>query len=296
LRAIGRKVESHYRCAQDIEWAIDSADARVWLLQSRPGNRLVGEGQRTGGTRSRQSARARHVGLRRPQVSGGDAQVRGVMFDVDGTLLLSDRTLGSYEVLPGAIETLTALKERSIPFVLLTNGSAYPPAEQAAKLRKIGLPVEDAQMITPSSVTAHVLSRRGTRRALVLGTRGVGHALVEAGIETVYSGEPRASEVDAVYVGWHPGLRHEGHRGGVPRHLGWRATLRGLRRARSSRRSRGARSVTPMPSWARSAGSRRHASSSRASPLCTRRGSSRDNSACRSATSASSATIRSSRS
>ncbi len=36
LWAIGRKVESHYRCAQDIEWAIDSADARVWLLQSRP--------------------------------------------------------------------------------------------------------------------------------------------------------------------------------------------------------------------------------------------------------------------
>jgi len=126
------------------------------------------------------------------------------MFDVDGTLLLSDRSLGSYEVLPGAIETLTALRERSIPFVLLTNGSAYPPAEQAAKLRKVGLPVDDGQMITPSSVTAYLLSRRGIRRTLVLGTRGVGHALVEAGIETVYSGEPRASEVEAVYVGWHP--------------------------------------------------------------------------------------------
>ena len=93
------------------------------------------------------------------------------MFDVDGTLLLSDRSLGSYEVLPGAIETLTALRERSIPFVLLTNGSAYPPAEQAAKLRKVGLPVDDAQMITPSSVTAFLLSRRGIRRTLVLGTR-----------------------------------------------------------------------------------------------------------------------------
>jgi len=126
------------------------------------------------------------------------------MFDVDGTLLLSDRSLGSYEVLPGAIETLSALRERLIPFVLLTNGSAYPPAEQAAKLRKAGLPVDDGQMITPSSVTAFLLSRRGIRRTLVLGTRGVGHALVEAGIETVYSGEPRASEVEAVYVGWHP--------------------------------------------------------------------------------------------
>ncbi len=131
-------------------------------------------------------------------------EMRGLMFDVDGTLLLSDRALGGYEVLPGAIEVLTALRERAFPFVLLTNGSNYPPAEQAAKLRKSGLPVEDAQMITPSSVAAEHMSRRGIRRVLVLGTRGVGHALLEAGIETVYTGEPRAAEVDAVYVGWHP--------------------------------------------------------------------------------------------
>ena len=126
------------------------------------------------------------------------------MFDVDGTLLLSDRSLGTYELLPGAVETLTALKERAFPFVLLTNGSGYAPADQAAKLRKAGLPVDDAQMITPSSVTAEHMSRRGIRRALVLGTRGVGHALAQTGIETVYTGEPRAAEVDAVYVGWHP--------------------------------------------------------------------------------------------
>ena len=59
-------------------------------------------------------------------------------------------------------------------------------------------------MITPSSVTAEHMSRHGIHRALVLGTRGVGHALREAGIETTYTGEPRASEVEAVYVGWHP--------------------------------------------------------------------------------------------
>jgi len=130
--------------------------------------------------------------------------IDGLMFDVDGTLLLSDRSLGGYELLPGAAETLTALKERGVPFVLLTNGSAYPPAEQAARLRALGLPVGDAQMITPSSVTAEHMSRHGVRRALVLGTRGVGHALREAGVETTYTGEPRASAVDAVYVGWHP--------------------------------------------------------------------------------------------
>jgi HAD superfamily hydrolase (TIGR01450 family) len=126
------------------------------------------------------------------------------MFDVDGTLLLSDRALGGYELLPGAIEVLTALRERTFPFALLTNGSHYPPAEQAAKLRRSGLPVDDDQMITPSSVAAEYMCRHGLLRVLVLGTRGVGHALAEAGIETVYTGELRAAEVDAVYVGWHP--------------------------------------------------------------------------------------------
>lgn len=130
--------------------------------------------------------------------------IKGLMFDVDGTLLLSDRTLGGFEVLPGAIEVLSTLRERGFPFVLLTNGSHYPPAEQAAKLRRAGLAVEDRQMITPSSVTAEHMCRHGIRRVLVIGTRGVGHALAEVGIETAYTGEPRAAEVDAVYVGWHP--------------------------------------------------------------------------------------------
>lgn len=128
----------------------------------------------------------------------------GFMFDVDGTLLLSDRSLGGYQVLPGAVEVLTILKQRGIPYVVLTNGSAYPPPEQAAKLRGIGLPVEDSQMLTPSSVTADYMVRKGIKRVLVLGIRGVGYALAEAGITTVYPGEPDATQVDAVYVGWFP--------------------------------------------------------------------------------------------
>ena len=126
------------------------------------------------------------------------------MFDVDGTLLLSDRSLGAYEPLPGAAETLTALKQRGVPFVLLTNGSAYAPAEQAAKLRKIGLPVEDTQMITPSSVTAEHMVRHGIRHALVLGGAGVGQSLRDAGITTSHALEPVSTPIDAVYVGWHP--------------------------------------------------------------------------------------------
>ena len=130
--------------------------------------------------------------------------LKGFMFDLDGTLLLSDRSLGGYEVLPGAVEVLNTLKERSVPFVILTNGSAYPPADQAAKLRKLGLAVADEQMLTPSSVAADHMSRNGVKRALILGTRGVGHALAESGIEIVFTGEAGTSEAQAVYVGWHP--------------------------------------------------------------------------------------------
>jgi 4-nitrophenyl phosphatase len=126
------------------------------------------------------------------------------MFDLDGTLLLSDRSLGAYEILPGAAELLTTLARLQFPFVVLTNGSAYPPAEQAAKLRHHGLPVADEQMLTPSSVAADLMTRRGVRRTLVLGTPGVGHALRAAGVATLYTGEPGCREVDAVFVGWHP--------------------------------------------------------------------------------------------
>ncbi len=128
----------------------------------------------------------------------------GYMFDVDGTLVLGDRSGHGYQVLPGAREVLAALKAKSIPFVLLTNGSAYPASVQAPRLREVGLPVEDWQMLTPSSVTADYLARKGVKSALILGTPGVGHALAEKGIALKFTGEPGADRVDAVYVGWHP--------------------------------------------------------------------------------------------
>jgi 4-nitrophenyl phosphatase len=130
--------------------------------------------------------------------------IRGYMFDVDGTLILSDRGLGGYALLPGAVEVLESLRARGIPYVAFTNGSAYPPAEQAAKLRALGLPIGDHQMLTPSSVAAELMSARGVKSALVLGTKGVGHCLAERGISLRFTGEPDADRADAVYVGWHP--------------------------------------------------------------------------------------------
>lgn len=142
--------------------------------------------------------------LNRTAASATPPRLKGLMFDLDGTLLLSDRSLGGYEILPGAAELLAELARRAFPFVVLTNGSAYPPAEQAAKLRSAGLPVPDDCMLTPSSVAADLMVRSGVRRALILGSPGVGQALRDARIDTVQVDERGERDVQAVYVGWYP--------------------------------------------------------------------------------------------
>lgn len=142
--------------------------------------------------------------MSRPRSGPKGGKVQAYMFDVDGTLILSDRALGSYRALPGAAETLQALADRGVPYVVFTNGSAWPPPEQAAKLRALGLPVSDEQMLTPSSVAADLMMRRNVRSALVLGSPGVGWQLQQAGIETRFTGGDGAEQAEAVYVGWHP--------------------------------------------------------------------------------------------
>ncbi len=133
--------------------------------------------------------------------------IEGLMLDLDGTLLLSNSSLSGYALLPGAVEVLNELKARGIPFVVLTNGTAYPAAEHAPKLRALGLPISDDALFTPSSVAADLMPRRGVKQALVLGTDGVGHPLREAGIQTLFTGQDGAEHAQAVYIGWHPDCR-----------------------------------------------------------------------------------------
>lgn len=132
------------------------------------------------------------------------APVHGVMFDLDGTLILSNRKLGSYQVLPGAVDLLERLEADGIPFLALTNGSAYPAAKQGPRLREAGLSIRDERLFTPNSVAAKVFRDRGVGRVLVLGTAGVREALEEQGIACCFTGEPEAQTADAVYVAWHP--------------------------------------------------------------------------------------------
>ena len=126
------------------------------------------------------------------------------MFDLDGTLILSNRKLGSYQVIPGAVEVLTELERRGMPYLALTNGSAYPAAKQGPRLREVGLPIVDGHLFTPNSVAGKVFKERGYQNVLVLGTPGVVEALNGHGIRCSLPGDEDAKTADAVYTAWHP--------------------------------------------------------------------------------------------
>lgn len=128
----------------------------------------------------------------------------GFMFDLDGTLILSNRDLGGYTAIPGAAEMLAELDRLGVPWIALTNGSAYASDVQAPKLRAVGLPVPDERLFTPNSVAAQVIAARGYERVLVLGNQGVIDAMTQLGVACVGPDDGGADAVDAVYVAWHP--------------------------------------------------------------------------------------------
>lgn len=125
----------------------------------------------------------------------------GFIFDMDGTIALGDAKSGGHRALPHAIAVLEALKSSGTPYVVFTNGTAKPPAAYAKSLRNAGFPVEDGQMLTPSSSAAAWLGQTGTGKVRVLGNAGCAAPLVDAGLEVVGPADD-AQGVEAVYTGW----------------------------------------------------------------------------------------------
>jgi len=132
--------------------------------------------------------------------------IRGFIFDVDGTLALADRALKGYQPLPGTLELLDLLRQRELPFVVFTNGSLKTPVQLSQALAQAGIHVPVSHALTPPAVAAPLFVGNGHKRVLVLGAEGVWKPLEEAGIEVVVSPE-RADDADAVLIGWYPEFR-----------------------------------------------------------------------------------------
>jgi glycerol-1-phosphatase len=87
----------------------------------------------------------------------------------------------------GAVEALEAARSHGMHLAFITNNAARPPAEVAAHLRELGIPAEDADVVTSAQAAARLLVRQVPpgSRVYVIGGAGLHEALRERGLEPV---------------------------------------------------------------------------------------------------------------
>jgi HAD superfamily hydrolase (TIGR01450 family) len=106
--------------------------------------------------------------------------VRGVLLDVDGVLHVGWRPV------PGASESLGSLRAAGVPHLLLTNTTTTSRASLGRRLREVGLPVDDAALLTAPVATAAFLRRRHPGARCYLIAKGdVADDFLAAGIDLV---------------------------------------------------------------------------------------------------------------
>ena len=108
-----------------------------------------------------------------------------LFMDIDGTLI------SGRNALPGAAELLTELRESGKPFLLLTNDSNHSLEEKSAIIRRIGLDVSPAEIISPGSVLKPWVEEHGETGNLYYIMGGLGNPCFAraAGLRTTTDAE-----------------------------------------------------------------------------------------------------------
>lgn len=101
---------------------------------------------------------------------------RAFISDMDGVLIRGNHPI------PGAQEFINTLREKAIPFMLLTNNSRFTPRDHQARLSSIGIDIPADSIFTSALATANFLdSQRPNGSAFVVGEAGLTTALHEVG-------------------------------------------------------------------------------------------------------------------
>jgi NagD protein len=138
-------------------------------------------------------------------IRGRVESARGYVFDLDGSLVLGDKSNNALTALPGAVALLELLNERRIPWLVMTNGTVRTPAGISVELGKAGLSVPAEKILTPATIAAAYFKRRKMSRIVVLGVEGVWQPIANAGLEVVLPGrgDAGAESADAIFIGWY---------------------------------------------------------------------------------------------
>ena len=122
-------------------------------------------------------------------------EVRGFVFDVDGTLAHRGPD-GRAKPQPGAVEVLDRIRASGRKLVLFTNGSHIRSETMARGLREDGLPIADDEMLTPvDSAITYIRRRYPDRPALLFASDVIRQRMAEAGIH-----EAEGEDAEVVFV------------------------------------------------------------------------------------------------
>jgi 4-nitrophenyl phosphatase len=127
--------------------------------------------------------------------------IRAAVFDIDGTLALMDKEKGTYAALPGAVGAVNTLKAQGMAVVAYTNGTFFPPEHYYAPLADAGLQFDPGHILTPATVAARQLTKRGIAKVMLIGAEGTRVPLQQMGIGIVEA-EAGAPPVEAVLLAW----------------------------------------------------------------------------------------------
>ncbi|CAG0971916.1 partial Sugar-phosphatase AraL, partial [Anaerolineae bacterium] len=104
----------------------------------------------------------------------------GFIFDLDGTLYLSDHAI------PGAVETVAKLRASGFKTVFISNKPLEPGSAYAAKLTRLGIPATPDDVITSGRVMgAHLARVAPGARVFVIGEPPLLEELRQAGMQIV---------------------------------------------------------------------------------------------------------------
>jgi NagD protein len=103
-------------------------------------------------------------------------EIHSWLMDMDGVLVSEEHAIG------GADRFLARLRERELPFLVLTNNSIYTPRDLHARLIRLGFDLPEEAIWTSALATAKFLSdQRPNGSAYVIGEAGLTTALHSAG-------------------------------------------------------------------------------------------------------------------
>jgi 4-nitrophenyl phosphatase len=122
--------------------------------------------------------------------------IKAVIFDLDGTLYRGKTPV------PGAAETLDALRGRGVKALFLTNAATMGRAEVAAKLGGMGLHARKEDVYCGAYLLARYIAQNHKgKNVYVVGEKGIFDELKEAGVPVAGDDDVAAGKAGVVAVG-----------------------------------------------------------------------------------------------